>query len=200
MNVLITRAREEVHLVTSIPAELYRNLPPIPEGQFPGGGYLLFAYLNYAERLGREYQNWRETALDGNSTRAASINERPSRNPSKFACQLGQLIARNHHIGCDIHWGNDGFCVDVAFHHPRHPEERTLGLLCDGTRFQYADDPIAWDVFRTTILEEQGWQLNRCWTPQFFRDPEGFIQNIATQATRIADEDPEPETISVEPK
>src|SRR5205823_8263511 len=32
LNVLVTRAREEVHLVTSIPRETCRSLPPIPAG------------------------------------------------------------------------------------------------------------------------------------------------------------------------
>ncbi len=51
LNVLITRARERVHLVTSIPADAYRALPPVPDGQLPGGTWLLFAYLKYAESL-----------------------------------------------------------------------------------------------------------------------------------------------------
>ena len=51
LNVLVTRARSEVHLVTSIPVESYRNLPAIPEGQSAGGAWLLFAYLKYAEEL-----------------------------------------------------------------------------------------------------------------------------------------------------
>ena len=199
LNVLITRAREEVHLVTSIPTELYRNLPPIPEGQHPGGGWLLFAYLDYAERLAQGYSQWRAETPAGDSSAPARTIERPSRTPSQFARQLARLIATRHNVGSDIHWGNDGFCVDVAFHHPRHPEDRTLGLLCDGTRFQYADDPVAWDVFRMAILEGQGWQLSRCWTPEFFRDPAGFLRQFVAEASRIADTDPDPDAIPVEP-
>src|SRR5206468_9905726 len=43
LNVLVTRARAEVHLVTSIPPQVYRSVPPIPSGQTPGGAWLLFA-------------------------------------------------------------------------------------------------------------------------------------------------------------
>src|SRR5205823_956190 len=56
LNVLVTRAREEVHLVTSIPPEVYRALPPVPPGQTPGGGWLLFSYLCYAEQLAQSYE------------------------------------------------------------------------------------------------------------------------------------------------
>lgn len=201
LNVLITRAREEVHLVTSIPPELYRHLPSIPEGQNPGGGWLLFAYLAYAEHLADSYGEWRAESDEPESelSRPTRVIERPSRTPSQFARQLALLMATRHNLGSDTPWGNDGFCVDLAFHHPDRPEDRTLGLLLDGTRFQNADDPVAWDVFRTAILEEQGWQLNRCWTPQFFRDPEGFLRRFAEEASRIADTDPDPEGIPVEP-
>jgi hypothetical protein len=29
-----------------------------------------------------------------------------------------------------------------------------------------AADPVEWDLFRTAILEGQGWKLMRLWTPQ----------------------------------
>src|SRR3954465_8996525 len=60
LNVLVTRAREAVHLVTSIPADVYRALPPIPAGQAPTGGGLLFSYLKYAEEVSRAYRRAEE--------------------------------------------------------------------------------------------------------------------------------------------
>lgn len=198
LNVLITRARQEVHVVTSIPPELYRNLPPVPEGQMPGGGWLLFAYLSYAESLGDAYRQWREAAAGTDAEVSLQTVERPTRSPSEFSVQLARWLASRFRIGSDVHWGNDGFCVDVAFRHPRFPEDRTLGLLIDGTRFQNVDDPVGWDVFRTAILEGQGWNLKRCWTPHFFRDPDGFLNESIEEAGKIADTDPDPEAIPVE--
>ena len=103
-----------------------------------------------------------------------------------------------HKVGSDVYWGNDGFCVDLAFHHPSRPEDRTLGLLCDGTRFQNVDDAVAWDVFRTAVLEGQGWKIRRCWTPEFFRDPLGSVAAFVTAAARIAEDEPDPEGIPVQ--
>jgi very-short-patch-repair endonuclease len=37
-------------------------------------------------------------------------------------------------------------------------------------------------VFRTGVLEKQGWRLHRVWTPHFFRDPKGTMKAI-TPAT-----------------
>lgn len=189
LNVLITRAREEVHLVTSIPASLYCNLPAVPAGQQPGGGWLLFAYLNYAELLGESYKRPGTEATTTQARVSAGVVEQPSRAPSQFAVELGRLVAKTDQLGSDIHWGNEGFCIDVAFHHPCRPEARTLGVMCDGTRFQNADDPVAWDVFRMAVLKDQGWQMRRVWSPEFFRDPEGSIRQLVAQAKRLAESD-----------
>lgn len=66
--------------------------------------------------------------------------------------------------------------------HPSDPEDVTLDILCDGPRFAKAPDLVEWDVFRTAILERQGWKLNRLWTPHFFRDPDSAIEVIRKQA------------------
>ena len=197
LNVLVTRAREEVHLVTSIPVECYRSLPPVPAGQQASGGWLLFAYLAYAERLGNDYRQWRESPAE-TSVSTAMVVERSTQTPSTFAREMAQLAAKRHNVGSDLFRGNDGFCIDVAFHHPSRPDDRTLGLICDGTRFMQADDPVEWDLFRTDILEGQGWQLQRCWTPEFFRDPLGELQKFLDTADQIAQTDPDPEGIPVE--
>ena len=72
LNVLVTRARQEVHLVTSIPAEAYRALPPVPQGQTPGGGYLLFSYLQYAEELENAYAASRAANEPGDASGTAA--------------------------------------------------------------------------------------------------------------------------------
>jgi len=195
LNVLVTRARHEVHLVTSIPPEFYRSLPPIPAGQSPSGGWLLFAYMAYAEQLAKAYeqseqQRVAETAngkpAEGD---AAAVRAQPTKHPSAFALALANTLAARHNTGSDVHWGNDGFCVDLALHHPARRNEVTLGILCDGSRFGQAQDPVEWDIFRTAIHESQGWNLHRLWSPQFFRDPEGCISAILKQAAKVAGRD-----------
>ena len=49
--------------------------------------------------------------------------------------------------------------------------------MCDTSRFG-TDDPVEWEVFRTQILRDQGWQLHRVWTPHFFRDPAACMEAI----------------------
>jgi hypothetical protein len=114
------------------------------------------------------------------------VNVRSSPSSSPFAVALAQRLARDHRVGSDVHWGNDGFCVDLALHHPRQPEDVTIGVLCDGVRFAQAEDPTEWEIFRTAVLEALGWKLHRVWTPHFFRDPKGRTRAILRDAAELA--------------
>ncbi len=175
LNVLVTRARERIHLVTSIPPDIYRALPPIPLGQAPGGGWLLFAYLSYARELQQEAETLaKEQAESKVADNSGDVDVWPTRYPSSFAEALGRKLAREHQADCAVHWGNDGFCVDVAVER----DGETTGILCDGTRFAQSDDPVEWDIFRAAILTQLGWKLTRLWSPQFFRNPEGTLERL----------------------
>jgi hypothetical protein len=177
LNVLVTRARQRVHIVTSIPQQVYRALPPVPAGQTPGGAYLLFAYLKYAEDLAKVYEQ-APPLKEGTGQISPHAQVLPSLTPSRFAESLANRLAIEHRVGSEVHWGNEGFCIDVALHDPVRPQEVTLGVLCDTTRFAQAEDPVEWDVFRATMLEAQGWTLHRVWTPHFYRDAEGGVEAI----------------------
>lgn len=191
LNVLVTRARKQVHLVTSIPPEQYRTLPELPSGTAPGGGWLLFAYLQYAQRLEGIYAalSAKPQAAENATPAAATappqpppVAVQPTQRPSTFVESLARHLAQSHGVGSDVYWGNDGFCVDLALRHPQDPLALETGIVCDAARFTPGDDPIDWDVFRTGILQSQGWRLERLWTPHFFRDPRGMLATIAKPA------------------
>src|SRR5439155_8312622 len=105
LNVLVTRAREEVHLVTSIPESVYRALPPVPPGETPGGGWLLFSYLSYAETLAEQYEINHRLLEQIEMEHKAVVNVRPSRWPSQFSAALAERLAQRHNVGSDVHWG-----------------------------------------------------------------------------------------------
>ncbi|HVS72618.1 MAG TPA: AAA domain-containing protein [Phycisphaerae bacterium] len=201
LNVLVTRAREEVHLVTSIPPEFYRALPPVPEGQTPGGAYLLYSYLQFAEMLTAAYARESQAADDRPVPAAGAlpvippqVTVHPRRNslPSRFAEALAENLATAHNVGSQVHWGNDGFCIDLALAHPHRPDDVTIGILCDANRYLNAPDAVEWDLFRQGIHESQGWTLHRLWTPQFFRDPPAASEAILQEVRRhLASETPQ---------
>ena len=174
LNVLVTRARERVHLVTSIPREAYLNAEPVPQGMTPTGGWLLFAYLRFAEELEALYDPASKSQSQPGAAEEplpAQLVHRPIEPVSAFGIAIARRLHEDHKLGCDAHWGNEGFCVDAALHHPARAGDVTVGLLTDFTRYGHAPDPVAWEVFRTGVLEATGWTLHRVWSPAFFRDP-----------------------------
>ena len=186
LNVLVTRARDEVHLVTSIPPAVYRHLPPIPAGETPGGPWLLFAYLVYAEQLAAAYEQHAAVMQQVHAAAEPITAVRPNRFPSDFAQQLGSRLLAQHHIGSTVQWGNDGFCVDLALHHPTRPQDVTIGVLTDMNRFEPAADPVEWEVFRTSVMRSQGWNFKRVWTPHYFRDRQAVTRQVVSHAETTA--------------
>jgi hypothetical protein len=182
LNVLVTRARQEIHLITSIPQSVYQSLPRLAPGQSPNGAWLLFAYVVYAEHLAELYAAAKAEdergSTESQSQGAAPVDVHKTPSPSVFAESFARRLAQEQRLPSQVHWGNEGFCVDVAVGHPNHPLDVTVGLLCDLNRYHRAADPVEWEVFRTSILQSQGWQLERVWTPQYFRDPASIVQVV----------------------
>ncbi len=187
LNVLVTRARHEVHLVTSIPREAYHGLPPVPDGAAPNGGYLLFQYLRYAEQLAERYEQLHGQDEQDGADALPSVNIRPADPMDELPIALARRLAADHGASSDVFWGNEGFCVDAALHHPVRPDDVSLGLLTDFARFPKARDPVEWDLFAAGILRGQGWDLHRVWSPHLFRDAAGQIDAIDKAVKRSTD-------------
>lgn len=187
LNVLVTRAREMVHVLTSIPRAEYMATTPLEAGQRPTGRHQLYGYLRYAERLAELFEEWQRNIETAKSDVAAKREVAATSCPSAVAESLSRQLHETHGVGSTVYWGNDGFCVDVALTHPALPADVTLGLLADFTRYTKTPDPIAWEQFRAAILVSQGWELHRLWTPALFRDPKANFDSLLLRHKQSAE-------------
>lgn len=178
LNVLVTRARKMIHVLTSIPRSEYLAEEPQADGQRLTGRHYLYAYLRYAERLNNLVEQWQQEIEGARRDSAARHETFKTAYPSPVAEALGRELFETHEIGSTVYWGNDGFCVDIALTNPDLPADVTIGVITDFTRYLKTPDPIAWEQFRSAILSTQGWDLHRVWSPALFRDPNGNIQTI----------------------
>ncbi|MDX6766871.1 MAG: AAA domain-containing protein [Candidatus Methylacidiphilales bacterium] len=171
LNVLVTRARDQVHIVTSIPRSEYAAAVETPEGTQPNGRILLYQYLHYAEKLETEFKQKNADLQEAAKELQGKMVELQNSYPSVAALGCGRDTNQHLGLGGFVHWGNDGFCVDVALNHPEKPLYVTAGLLCDFNRYGKAPDPVDWEAFRHFILERlTKWKLCRIWSPSAFRD------------------------------
>lgn len=188
LNVLITRARAMVHVLTSIPRREYLATEADASSASLGRRQL-YAYLRYAEQLEEGFQRWQneiDAAKRDQSGARCSVVTTGRKSP--LAESIAEHLRKNHQLGSTIYWGNDGFCVDVALTHPQMPFDVTLGVLTDFTRYVRTPDPISWEMFRSRILSDQGWQLHRVWSPGFFRNPKGVLGTIRELHNKTASE------------
>lgn len=188
LNVLITRARVAIHVITSIPEQEYRHSDSSGEHAVPNGRLQLYAYLRYAEQLEEAYRAYHDRLekLKPEETAESQIFE--SATPSRLAQALGRRFRNDLAVGNKVHWGNEGFMVDVACVHPTLPADVTIGVLADFTRFHKTPDPLSWDLFRCEILKAQGWELHRVWSPALFRRYEGTMNRLSQAHQAKAEE------------
>ena len=126
--------------------------------------------------------------------RVGEVRVRPSETGSLLAQSLAKRLSREG-LSSDVHWGNEGFGIDLALRHPIEVEMVTAGVLCDMTRFRQVDDPVEWELFCLSVHLAQGWHLHRVWSPAVFRDLERVRHEIAA-AAKAAQETEEGKTRS----
>lgn len=142
------------------------------------GRHHLYGYLRYAEYLAEIFKKWQDDVNALHEQIMSDSEVRETKSPSQVAESLGRWFSEKQGIGNRVYWGNDGFCVDVALTHPGHPADVTIGVLTDFTRYRKTPDPIAWELFRSTVLLSQGWDLHRLWTPAIFKDHGKHLADI----------------------
>lgn len=175
LNVLFTRARQHIHLLTSIPPEAYRTLPPVEAGTKPNGGWLLLSYLSFAEALAKKY----EAAPAAQDDRPLLGAKRPI---LRLASRLQQRLSAQGFVVMGP-WGTAGLGADLEV---SDGQERSLLLECDVPRYERATDPLEWDVFRHGVLNRQGFTLSRVLSPRLLRDFDGELGRATAPLRTVA--------------
>ncbi|HEX4050324.1 MAG TPA: DUF4011 domain-containing protein [Steroidobacteraceae bacterium] len=145
LNVLFTRAKERVVIVTSLRPE--DITPPSAEsrGMHALKGYLQFARsgrLNAGEKTGGSYD-------------------------SPFEAEVAAILRdAGHRVEAQV--GVAGYFIDLAVCHPLNTDHFVLGIECDGASYHSAKSARDRDRLRQEILERLGWSLHRIWSTDWF--------------------------------
>lgn len=155
LNVLFTRAKERVVLVSSLkPEDIV-----LSEGSKPGVRALK-RYLEYA-RSGRL-----EQGLTG-------LGE----NESPFETEVSEVLAG---LGYEVEpqVGVAGYRIDLAVRGRSNRDHFVLGIECDGATYHSAKSARDRDRLRQEILERLGWSLYRIWSTDWFLNREREIARL----------------------
>ncbi len=162
LNVLFSRAKQQLHLFASFGPEMLRV-----ESTSPRGLQVLHEYLKYAEG-----GTW-------------GMEQLSSREPdSPFEVAMSTALARH---GLDVvpQVGVAGYFIDMAIRHPDFPGRFILGIECDGETYHRSASARERDRLRDEHLARLGWTLHRVWSTDFYSDPEGQVQRIVERVRRM---------------
>ena len=143
------------------------------------GRHYLYKYLCHVEQT---QASWGELRLKTTES-SLGVSEPYAfgwrSNEDSLAYQLGRFLRDQNLLASSIQWGNRCVGVDIVWENPDDSPTTHAGLQVDFSTFGQTTDPIAWEMFRRRILESQGWQIHRCWSPSLFRNLDETLQSIA---------------------
>lgn len=182
LNVAITRARDQVRLVTSLLPEdidLWRTRQAGPQ--------LLRAYLDYAQRGGPADVQPAAGPPRSVAGDAATEGVQPARRHPPTSAQLPgfprvadllaqALAARGLQLERRI--GHSDFRIAIAIRAPHPPAHFASGILDDGETYRTA--PTARDRERLPeqMLTSRGWRIYRIWSAAWMQDADAEIERI----------------------
>ena len=158
LNVLVTRARHQIVVISSIRAgdiQLSKTKNRGPQ--------LLRDYLDFAERGA--------IALP----QATSGGDGPVESPFE-ASVLATLEAAGYKVRTQV--GASKYRIDLAVVNPRQPGRYLLGVECDGASYHSSRTARDRDRLRQEILEGLGWEIHRVWSTDWIRNPEREFKRL----------------------
>lgn len=163
LNVLFTRAKERVIVVTSLRPEDVK----LQAGSSPGV-IALKRYLEFA-RSGRLEMG---TAGDGGYE-------------SPFEAEVAEVLrSLGYHSTPQV--GVAGFFIDLGVRHPVNSDHFILGIECDGASYHSAKSARDRDRLRQEILERLGWSLYRIWSTDWFRARSQEIKRLSQHLANLS--------------
>ncbi|WP_077622444.1 AAA domain-containing protein [Sediminibacillus massiliensis] len=184
LNVAVTRAKEEIHLVSSIePHEL--NVA----GTKNDGPKFLKSYMEYALAVSNIQKETAESVLTNlNEEINTKRQDQELSFDSPFETQVYEQLT-NIGYTVDTQVGMSGYRIDLAIVHPKDPEKYILGVECDGAMYHSAPSARERDIYRQRFLEGRGWKIARIWSRNWWKNPSTELEKIDQLIRGLVDED-----------
>jgi very-short-patch-repair endonuclease len=155
LNVLFTRAKYGIKLVTSM--ESHQIQPTATSSQ---GVHALKGYLKFVE------------------SQSLETGRQSGREPdSEFEIVVAEALTRHgYQVDCQV--GVANYFIDLAIRHPDKLETYLIGIECDGATYHSARSARDRDKYRQAVLEGLGWQIYRIWSTDWFENQESETKKL----------------------
>lgn len=192
LNVAISRAKEQIYLVSSIePAEL--NVTNAKND----GPRLLKNYLEFSKAVSEVNKSEIEAIItkvnENHNTKKQDLDlwfDSPfEEQVYTQLCNLGYKV--------DTQIGMSGYRIDMAVVHPNNPQKYILGVECDGAMFHSAASAKERDVYRQRFLESKGWKITRIWSRNWWKNSSVEIEKVDQMIKKILHEEEMKQKVTV---
>jgi very-short-patch-repair endonuclease len=170
LNVLVTRAKWHTILVTSLRSSELSGVNPNNKG-----ATALRNFIAYAES-------------GGVLPRPPAISTDAETNEFEDAVREA-LISRGLQVDAQV--GASRYRIDLAIRDRRDPTRYIIGVECDGATYHSSRSARDRDLLRHEVLRLMGWRIHRLWSTEWFRDPDGSIEQVLRSVQRAEQEPPE---------
>ena len=157
LNVLVTRAKWQTILVTSMRAAELDGINPNNRGAMA-----LKNFIDYAEHSC-------ELPPPPPALTFAETNDFED-------AVRGALIERG--LSVDAQVGASKFRIDLAIRHRQDPSRYALGVECDGAGYHSSRTARDRDLLREQVLRQMKWRIHRVWSTEWFHNPEAAVSSI----------------------
>ena len=180
LNVAVTRAKENIQVVSSI---RYTDINLSNTGS--EGAKLLRTYLDYAENG--------TMALERNLT--VSTQDYFDSYFEEEVCEFlrGQGYFVDTQIGCS------GYKIDLGLKRSDN-SEYVLAIECDGATYHSSKNARDRDRLRQEVLERMGWKFYRIWSTDWFRNKSIAQERLLQACMQATNSITKPKIIKPEPQ
>ncbi len=185
LNVLVTRAKWQTILVTSLQSHELSAISPNNKG-----AVMMRNFIEYAEH-------------------GAQLPPDPVTITDEETNDFKEAVAaalRDRGLKVDEQVGASGYRIDLAVRDSRDTNRYVMAVECDGATYHSARTARDRDMLRQEVLRSHGWKIHRLWSTDWFRDRdkalEGVLKSLEWAQKSPASESmqatPVPETIVVD--
>jgi very-short-patch-repair endonuclease/transcription elongation GreA/GreB family factor len=202
LNVIITRAKYKIYVCTSIPSEHYNSYSILLQQMKNNGRAIFYSYLAYAKSVSENNFETKESLLkqlyENCESKTFDIDHDVYGSESPFeeevyyrlAEKIGQdRLQQQHPIG--------GFRIDLVVK-SKITGNPIIAIECDGAKYHSSNEAYAWDVFRQSRLEEQGFVFYRIWSTNWWYSAEKELRKLAEFIFQFDREEKQEEVIPVD--
>lgn len=182
LNVIVTRAKYKVFVCTSIPQEHYNSYPVLLQQMKNNGRAIFYSYLAYAKSVSENNLETKESLLkqlyENCESKPFKNDDDVNGSESPFEEEVYYRLAEK--IGQDRlqqQYKIGGFRIDLIVK-SKVTGKPIIAIECDGAKYHSSNEAYAWDMFRQSRLEEQGFIFYRIWSTNWWYSVEKELKKV----------------------